>query len=540
MRCGGRARPSLRRPPPHNPRARPSPPSDGTTSTVLLIGELMRQAERHLAEGLHPRVICEAREAPHNSRPHARLSHAPHSQGFDIAKKAALEFAAGLRIPVAVVDGQLDRDVCLSVARTALRTKLSSDLADQLTPIVVDAVAAVKKEGEPIDLHMVEARRPRASGGKGGGRRLELPRPSPVARALSLAQPADARGAVAQVMHMKHRLESDTRLVRGLVLDHGARHPDMPKSLDGCFVLTCNISLEYEKSEVNASFMYSDAATRERMVAAERAYVDDRVRAVIALKQAVCCGDASGDGFVLISQKGIDPPSLDLLARAGILALRRAKRRNMERLVHACGGAAVDSVTELTPACLGRAGRVYEHLLGEEAYTFVEDCPHPSSCTVLLKAPSDHAIAQMKDAVRDGLRAVKNAHEDGALLPGGGAFEAALCQLLLGQTYRATPGRAKLGVQAFAEALLVVPKTLADNAGLDAQECVLALRDAADARPGAPAGLDLGTGECMDPVLAGVYDNYAVKLQMLNSAPVVATQLLLVDEVLRAGVNMRR
>ena len=398
---------------------------------------------------------------------------------------------------MACPEGVADRDVCACVARTALRTKLSSDLADQLTDIVVDAVAAVKRPGEAIDLHMVE------------------------------------------VMHMKHRLESDTRLVRGLVLDHGARHPDMAKHAENCFILTCNISLEYEKSEVNSSFMYSNAEQRERMVAAERAYVDDRVAAVVALKKAVCSGDHAADGFVVISQKGIDPPSLDILARAGIVALRRAKRRNMERLVLACGGTAVDSVTELVPSCLGRAGKVYEHVLGEEAYTFVEDVAHTSSCTILLKGPSDHAIAQMKDAVRDGLRAVKNVHEDGAVLPGGGAFEVALCQRLLSETRRATPGRAKLGVQAFAEALLVIPKTLADNAGLDAQDAVLALCDAADAAPNKPAGLDLATGEPMDPVLAGVYDNYAVKVQMLHSAPVVATQLLLVDEVLRAGVNMR-
>ena len=233
---------------------------------------------------------------------------------------------------------------------------------------------------------------------------------------------------------------------------------DMKKHVDNAFILTCNISLEYEKSEINSSFMYSNADQRERMVAAERAYTDERVAAVIALKKRVCVGDKADAGFVVISQKGIDPPALDMLAREGIVALRRAKRRNMERLVLACGGTAVDSVTELEPECLGFAGKVYEHVLGEEAYTFVEDVANPFSCTILLKGPNDHTINQMKDAVRDGLRAVKNVYEDGAVLPGAGAFEVALAQHLLNDTRKGVAGRAKLGVQAFAEALLIVPK----------------------------------------------------------------------------------
>ncbi|CAI9776731.1 unnamed protein product [Fraxinus pennsylvanica] len=110
--------------------------------------------------------------------------------------------------------------------------------------------------------------------------------------------------------------------------------------------------------------------------------------------------------LLFIIQKGIDPPSLDLLAREGIIALRRAKRRNMERLVLAFGGEAVNSVDDLNLDCLGWAGLVYEHVLGEEKYTFVENVKNPHSCTILIKGPNDHTIAQIKDAVRDGLRAI--------------------------------------------------------------------------------------------------------------------------------------
>ena len=445
---------------------------DGTSSTVLIIGELLKQAERYLNEGLHPRVLVE---------------------GFDAAKRASIKFLEDFKVPCPGVANP-DKELLTCVARTALRSKLREDLADKLTSIVVDAVCLVAKKDEPIDLHMVE------------------------------------------IMHMRHKLDSDTRLVSGLVLDHGARHPDMKKHVDDAFILTCNISMEYEKSEVNSSFMYSDAEQRERMVAAEREYTDDVVRQVIALKKKVCEGNDKG--FVVITQKGIDPISLDMLAKEGIVGLRRAKKRNMERLVLSCGGVCINSPEELTPEVLGHAGKVYEHVLGEEKYTFVEDVANPQSCTILLKGPNEHTIAQLKDAVRDGLRAVKNALVDEALVPGAGAFESALSVHLLDEVRKSVEGRAKRGVEAFAEAMLVIPKTLAENSGYDAQDVCIALAD--EVAKGNKVGLDVTTGEAFDPAVAGIYDNFNVKAQILHSAPVIATQLLLVDEVMRAGVNMRK
>ncbi|GFR52544.1 hypothetical protein Agub_g15119 [Astrephomene gubernaculifera] len=462
---------------------------DGTSSIVLLIGELMKQAERYLSEGTHPRVLVE---------------------GFEVARKAALEFLDTFKQPLPTPPAApasepsssssepasappVDREVLRCLARTSLRTKLAEGLAEQLTDIVTDAVLTVRRPGEPIDLFMVE------------------------------------------IMHMRHKLDSDTRLVRGLVLDHGSRHPDMPKRLDKCHILSCNISLEYEKSEVNAGFFYSSAEQREKLVAAERAYTDERVRKVIELKKQVCGED---QGFVVINQKGIDPISLDMLAKEGIIALRRAKKRNMERIQLACGGFSINSVEELCPECLGYADEVYEHVLGEDKYTFVEGVRHPHSCTILIKGPSDHVIAQIKDAVRDGLRAVKNGIDDGAVIPGGGAFEVAAAHHLRTVTRKTVSGRAKLGLDAFAEALTGLAKALAENSGHDPQEALLALQE--EHERGNVVGFDVGTGEPMDPSTAGVYDNYIVKRQILQSAPVLAGQLLLVDEVMRAGINMRK
>ncbi|KAG1171901.1 hypothetical protein G6F70_006670 [Rhizopus microsporus] len=438
---------------------------DGTTSIVLMVGELLKQAERYISEGLHPRVITE---------------------GYDLAKKEALKFLDEFKVQRA----EIDRELLVSVARTSLRTKVHRALADTLTEAVVDAVLAIHREGEPIDLHMVE------------------------------------------IMKMQHRSETESKLIRGLVLDHGARHPDMPKRIKDAFILTLNVSLEYEKSEINSGFFYSTPEQRDRLVESERKHVDDKVRRLVEFKNEICSGENADKGFVIINQKGIDPLSLDLLAKHGILALRRAKRRNMERLQLACGGVAQNSVEDLTPEILGYAGLVYEQVLGEDKYTFVEDVKDPYSVTILIKGPNPHIIAQTNDAVRDGLRAVKNAIEDKAVVPGGGAFEVALAQHLM-KYKKEVKGRAKMGVQAFADAMLIIPKVLAQNAGFDVQDVIVALQD--EHSDGHVVGVDLKTGETMDPKLEGVWDNYRVHRHMLHSCSVIASNLLLVDEMMRAG-----
>jgi len=340
-------------------------------------------------------------------------------------------------------------------------------------------------------------------------------------------------------MHMLHRTDSDSRLIRGLVLDHGSRHPDMPTYLENCFILNANISLEYEKTEVTSTFTYSNASERERMVDAERRFTDEKVKKIVALKHKVCTPE-NKKTFVIINQKGIDPFSLDILAKEGCIALRRAKRRNAERLSLCCGGFSVNSAEDLSVECLGYAGRVYETTLGEDKFTFVEDCANPTSCTIMLKGPNEHTIAQLKDAVRDGMRAVVNTIEDSAVMPGGGSFEIAVADDLREYALKEVTGKVKLGVLAFADALTVVPKVLAENSGFDVQETIILLQEQRLKLGGkTPVGLDCTTGGTMLPVQLGIFDNVRVKKQIIQLGTVLASQLLLVDEVLRAGRGSR-
>ena len=146
------------------------------------------------------------------------------------------------------------------------------------------------------------------------------------------------------------------------------------------------------------------------------------------------------------------------------------------RLQLICGGTAQNSVDDLTPDVLGWAGLVYEHTLGESKFTFVEEVVNPKSVTLLIKGPNAHTTQQIQDALRDGLRAVKNAIEDGVLIPGAGAFEVACSAHLGGDVKKNAKGRVKMGVQAFADALLIIPKTLAQNGGFDVQDVVVALQ----------------------------------------------------------------
>ncbi|XP_073830597.1 chaperonin containing TCP1 subunit 6 [Musca autumnalis] len=438
---------------------------DGTTSTVLLIGELLKQADIFLAEGLHPRIVTE---------------------GFEKAREQALAVLDTMKVPV-----EVNKKSLTDVARTSLKTKVHAALADLLTDVCVDAVLAIRHDEKPVDLHMIE------------------------------------------IMEMQHKTATDTTLIKGLVLDHGARHPDMPKRLENAYILTCNVSLEYEKSEVNSGFFYKTAEEREKFVKAERDFIDQRVKKIIELKRKVC--DGTEKSFVVINQKGIDPMSLDALAKEGIMALRRAKRRNMERLALACGGTAMNSVDDLEESHLGYAGLVYEHVLGENKFTFVEECKNPQSVTILVKGPNKHTIVQIKDAIRDGLRAINNAINDKCVIPGASAFEIRAFNKLM--KYKDTvKGKVRLGIQAFAEALLVIPKNLAINSGYDAQDTIVKLTEEDRLNPD-PVGLDLSTGEPMKPVDLGVYDNYVVKKQILNSCSVIASNLLLVDEVMRAGMT---
>ncbi|CAL9738255.1 T-complex protein 1 subunit zeta [Monosporozyma servazzii] len=451
---------------------------DGTTTVVCLVGELLKQAYRFIQEGVHPRIITD---------------------GFEIARKETLQYLDEFKIEKPITEN-IDREFLLQVARSSLTTKVSPDLTEVLTPIVTDAVLSVRdtSKNNSLDLHMVE------------------------------------------IMQMQHLSPKDTKFVKGLVLDHGGRHPDMPTRLEDAFVLILNVSLEYEKTEVNSGFFYSSADQRDKLAASERKFVDAKLKKIIDLKNEVCGLDADR-GFVIINQKGIDPMSLDVLAKHGILALRRAKRRNMERLQLVTGGEAQNSVDDLSPKILGYSGLVYQETIGEEKFTYVTENRDPKACTILIKGATQYALNQTKDAVRDGLRAVANVLRDQNVIPGAGSFFIAASNHLQksNMVKLGAKGKTKTGVQAFSEALLVVPKTLVKNSGYDPLDvlslCQDELDDNEDREERRYVGVDLNIGDTCDPTIEGIWDSYRVIRNAVSGAAGIASNLLLCDELLRAG-----
>lgn len=272
---------------------------DGTTSSVLFIGEIMRQAERYVGDGVHPRTLVD---------------------GIELGKMEILKFLETFKQEKAP-----ERELLVNVARSSLNTKIHPTLGNPLCDILVDAVQTISQE-RPGDKER----------GKIGGVDLHM----------------------IEVMHMQHKMSTESKLVRGLVLDHGGRYSELPSSMENCYILCLNVSLEYEKTEVHSGFFWSNAEQREKLIASERAFTDDKVKKIVELKRKLC--DGTDKNFIVINQKGIDPPSLEILARDKIIGIRRCKKRNGERIPLACGGRQMNSIEDLTEEDLGFAKHVYE------------------------------------------------------------------------------------------------------------------------------------------------------------------------------------
>ncbi|KMZ92228.1 T-complex protein 1, zeta subunit [Plasmodium vivax Mauritania I] len=451
---------------------------DGSSSNLIVATSLIYLSEKYiLYESIHPRII---------------------TQGFDQAKAILLDVLESMKIPINVKE-HFDKELLYNVAKTCVRTKLPIVLADKLADDLVESIKIIYSPEKQIDLHMVE------------------------------------------VVDVKKNMSINTKLVRGMVLDHGCRHPNMPNKLTKCFTLVLNVSLEYEKSEVFSSFVYSTAEDRDKLVASERKFTDDKVKKIIELKKSLIERKFKETNemynFAVFNQKGIDPISLDLLAKENIMALRRIKRRNLERIVLCCGGNACNNVYDLSEEDVGFAGLVYEICINDEKYTFIEDVVNPKSCTLYIQAPNDYTIKQIKDAIRDGLRSIKNCIEDQCVISGAGSFEiAAYCKLK--EEEKKIRGKQKFSFDVYANSLLNIPKILLENSGLDIHETLFNAIDKYMADQSEPLGVDLDTGEPIVAHLKGIYDNYCVKKQIISIATAISQQILLVDEIIRAGKSM--
>ncbi len=424
---------------------------DGTTTAVIIAGELLKKAENLLDMDIHPTIIA---------------------MGYRQAAEKAQELLNGIAI-----DAE-DRETLVKVAMTAMTGKGTEKAREPLARLVVDAVKQVEENGEVETDHIKIEKKD---------------------------------GAIAD----------ESTLVQGVIIDKERVHPGMPKKVEDAKLALLNCPIEVKETEVDAEIRITDPAQMQAFIDQEEQMIRDMVYAI-----------ADTGAKVVFSQKGIDDLAQHYLAKAGIMAVRRVKKSDMEKLAKATGAKVVTNIDDLSSNDLGEAGQISEKRISGEEMIFVEDCKEPKAVTLLVRGSTDHVVSEIERALEDAIGVVAATVEDGRVVAGGGAPEVEIAKRL--KDYAdAISGREQLAVAAFAEALEVVPKTLAENAGLDSIDSLVDLRAAHEKSP--YMGLDVFEGEIEDMYKAGVIEPHRVKKQAIQSAAEAAEMILRIDDVIASS-----
>jgi len=316
---------------------------------------------------------------------------------------------------------------------------------------------------------------------------------------------------------------TDTELIEGVIIDKEVVRPGMPKVVRDAKIALLDCALEVKKTETDAEIRVAKPEQLKRFLEEEERILKEMVDKI-----------AATGANVVFCQKGIDDVAQYYLAKAGIMAARRVKKSDMEKLARATGGKIVTSLEDLTPAELGYAGLVEERKIGEEKLIFVTQCKDPKAVGLLLRGGSEHVVDELERAVHDAICVVARCLEDGKIVPGGGAIEMELVRHL--KKYSETVGgREALAIRAFANALEIIPASLAENAGMDAVDTLVELR-AAHTRPdGKYMGVDVFGGKVEDMRKLSVYQPLRVTLQAIKSASEAAIMILRIDDVIAAA-----
>jgi len=430
---------------------------DGTTSSVVLAGELLKQAEKLLDQNIHATGIV---------------------SGYRIAAEKAMEILERISVPIAVEDEKALKDVAL----TAMAGRIAGSDREKLADLVV---RAVKQIAEKTD----------------GGVTADID--------YITVQKQDGGGL------------GDSELVEGMIIDKEVVHPGMPKRVKDAKIALLDCALETKKTETDAKIQITNP---EQM----KAFLDEEER---MLKRKVDKIVEAGAN-VLLCQKGVDDLVQHYLAKAGILAARRVKESDMEKLARATGGKVITNIEDLSADDLGKAGLVEEQKIADEKMLFIRECKDPKAVGVLLRGGTEHIVDEAERAVHDALSVVSEVVEDGKAVAGGGSPEIEIVKGL--RSYASSiGGREALAVNAFADALEAIPRTLAENAGLDQIDILVNLK-AKHEGDGAYIGLDVSSGKLKDMIKAGVIEPLRVKMQVIKSAAEVAEMILRIDDVISA------
>ncbi len=428
---------------------------DGTTTAVVIAGELLKEAEKLLDQNVHPTIIA---------------------NGYKLAANKAIEKLEKIATKV----DTKDKSLLKKIAETAMTGKGAYvSYAEKLSDLVVEAVLNVEENGY-VDKDSIKIEKK-----VGGG-------------------------------------VEDSQLIRGITIDKERVHPDMPTKVENAKILLIESPLEVKETERDAQIRVQSPEQLQAFIEQEEKMIKEMVEKI-----------ASVGANVVFCQKGIDDLAQYYLAKKGIFAVRRVTKSDMEKLAKATGGKIITNIKEVSEGDLGSAGLVEERKIAGESLIFVENCKNPKSLTIFLRGGTEHVVDEIERAITDAIGDVAAVIENGKIVGGGGAGEIEAADELR-KFAKSLGGREQLAVNAFANALEVIPKTLAENAGLDPIDMLVALK-AEHSKGNINAGINVENGKVVDMIKEGIIEPLKIKTQALKSASEVATMILRIDDVIAAG-----
>ncbi|MCL4398911.1 TCP-1/cpn60 chaperonin family protein [Candidatus Parvarchaeota archaeon] len=434
---------------------------DGTTTAVIIAGELLKNAETLLDQGIHPTLIA---------------------RGYKLAANKAQQILDGIKIRLDINN----KEDLVKVVKTAIVGK-STGADKYLSDLIVDAVNHVKQKssgGETVDLEDIKVEKK-----VGGGL-------------------------------------SDSKLIKGVIIDKEKVHPDMPDVVKNAKIALLNVALEIEKTNIDAQIRIDKPEQLEAFLHEEERMLKEMVKKIKESKASV-----------VVVQKGIDDTAQHFLAKEGILAFRRVSESDMKKIGKATGAKVVATLDELSEESLGHAGLVHVEKIAGETLALIEECKNPKSVTILVRGGTDHVVDEVKRAMEDSLGDLKSViGDDGAIVAGGGAVELEVSKELR-EFAKSLEGREQLAVNSFADSLEIIPKTLSENAGMDPIDILVELR--AEHQKGKKwAGvnlLDVYKPTVSDMYKEGVVEPLKTKKQAIKSASEVSVMILRIDDIIAAG-----
>ena len=428
---------------------------DGTTTAVVLAGELLKKAEDLLDQEIHPTVI---------------------TKGYRMAKAKALEVLSSISRKIDIND-----DVALEqIANTAITGKSAEKASEELAEIAVKAIkkiAEVKGIAVSIDVDNIKLEK------KEGGSM------------------------------------NDSQLINGVLIDKEVVHSAMPKKIEKAKVALIDSALEVKELEGDAKISINSPEKMQAFMEQEERMLRDMVDKVV-----------KSGANVIFCQKGIDDAAQHFMAKAGIMAARRVKKSDMEALARATGASLVSNLNDLSKNDLGFAGRVEERKIAGDQMIFVEECHEPKAVTILIRGGTEHVVDEVQRAMEDAIKGIAAALELGKIVAGGGATEIEVAKELR-KYAESFKGREQLAINSFADAMEVIPRSLAENAGLDPIDKIANLRSQHD-KKGVTFGLDVFSGDVQDMIKLGVIEPLKIKTQAIKSAAEAAEMILRIDDVI--------